>query len=176
MVSHTEPNMVAKNSRRIWSASLLSCALLFVLLKNGPRIFDMSTLELNDEYVAGENENHVKESWDGTRIPITSLSPSTLENVLKTLLIEAASFAAFQGLSPVMAKAFFTLTAGRAWKMSHMLRFFSRKRPTWFNFRGLERSKHWLRQLYRKRSRLSAASDYTHVLGENSDADAGEDP
>mmetsp|Transcript_10690 Transcript_10690/g.16374 ORF Transcript_10690/g.16374 Transcript_10690/m.16374 type:complete len:175 (-) Transcript_10690:2281-2805(-) len=174
MVSYTEPNMVAKNARRIWSASLLSCALLLVLLKNGSRIFDVSTLELDDECGAGESQNHVKESWDETRIPITSLSPSTLENVLKTLLIEAVSFAAFQGLSPVMAKAFFMLTTGRASKMSHMLRFFSRKRPIWFNFRGLERSKQWLRQLYRNRSRLSAASDYTHVLGENSEE--GNDP
>mmetsp|Transcript_8805 Transcript_8805/g.12769 ORF Transcript_8805/g.12769 Transcript_8805/m.12769 type:complete len:213 (-) Transcript_8805:88-726(-) len=186
---HGGSKVISKGMRRFWCACLLFSALFCLVHMNLAAVFDksedafLSDSKFQDDFsVDLGQKKHILKSQHGIKIPnVPFITPhTTLEEFLKPLLLEVAAFAIFQGFSPLLSKAFFIASTARASKVPNLLRFFSslRKkqpvsfgisRPAWLNLKGLERCKQSFQKMYRQRSRLSAASDYTHVLGDNID-------
>jgi hypothetical protein len=99
----------------------------------------------------------------------TPSDDSLINNLIKPLLIEAGAFALLQFIGIPTLSRFFLLGVRRfrlplkvsrqALKLAKQLRL-----P-----RMMRRAHQSLRRMYNQRSRLSAVSDYTHVLGDTAE-------
>lgn len=169
-----------------WRIPFVLSLLMMILL--GSATF-LTHKDINNDVLGGVHHNaYVEDSLSRgigessmTHVMDHSLKFWTT-SVIKTVVIEVGAIALFQsvGMLPTLAKVLMTTRkVAKPWFLRmFMLNSKTSARVLFRNYRGGMRSPRMVRRLaqsvktiYKRRSRLSAASDFTHVVGNEEEND-----